>query len=174
MLRHNWNISLQSISPTLSHMSNFKEARKWLLIAFCFDNPLSQIAILKDMTNMFCQSFMRCGHLVYHSLMPPQKLPCLIQWFVFTFLPQSFYKLKQLISTCITFNRCQSKFYDQSLQPLMWHDYTNSFITWVILWTIKFAALKTCKSRNLSFKISTTACTYIAPIILHSYSVSSQ
>ena len=52
----------------VSEVSNFNEACKWLLIAFSFENPLSQ-----RMTSIFYQSFMRFGQLVYHSLMPPQN-----------------------------------------------------------------------------------------------------
>ena len=83
MLRHNSNIALQSIFSTsiphndtqikVSEVSNFNKACKWLLIAFCFENPLSRIAILEGMTSDFCQSFMRCGQLVYHLSMPPQN-----------------------------------------------------------------------------------------------------
>ena len=79
MLRHNSNIALQPIfSNSIPHndtcikaskVSNFNEACKWLLVAFCFENPLSQII----MTSYFGQSFMRCGQSVYHSLMLPQN-----------------------------------------------------------------------------------------------------
>ena len=61
-------------------------------------------------------------------------------------MPQSFYKLKQLGPTCITFNCHQSKFDDQSLRPLLIHSYMNFFITWIIIWIENFDMLKTCKS----------------------------
>ena len=41
-----------------------------LLVEFCSENPLSQVAILEEMTSVVCQSFMRCGQLVYHLLVP--------------------------------------------------------------------------------------------------------
>ena len=84
MLCHNTNIAHQSIfSNSIMHydncikaskVSNFNEAHKWLLIEFCFENPLSQITILEGITSVLCQSFMRCGNqFIYHSLMPPQN-----------------------------------------------------------------------------------------------------
>ena len=86
MLCHTSNISLQIIfSISMPHIDTpieaskvsnsipHNEARKWLLIAYCFENHLSLIAILEEMTSMFCQSFMGCGQLVYHLLMPPQN-----------------------------------------------------------------------------------------------------
>ena len=110
------NIALQSIFSTsiphndtqikVSEVSNFNKACKWLLIAFCFENPLSQIAILEGMTSDFCQSFMRCGQLVYHSLMRLQNCHASYNTLFYTCTPQSFYKLKQLGSICIAFNRC--------------------------------------------------------------------
>ena len=57
-----------------SNVSNFNEACEWLSIAICLMVLLSQIAILERMRSIVCcQSFMRCGILVYHSLMPPQN-----------------------------------------------------------------------------------------------------
>ena len=65
MFRHNLNIALQCIFSTsiphndtqikASEVSNFNKACKWLLIAFCFENSLSQIAMLEGMTSDFCQ-----------------------------------------------------------------------------------------------------------------------
>ena len=83
MLCHNSTTALQLIFSTsnlhndthskASKVSNFNEARKRLLIPFCFENHLSQITILKGYDKyFFCQSFMRCGQLVYHLLLPPQ------------------------------------------------------------------------------------------------------
>ena len=79
------NIALQSIllftfishndtRIKASNVSNFNEACEWLSIAICLMVLLSQIAILERMRSIVCcQSFMRCGILVYHSLMPPQN-----------------------------------------------------------------------------------------------------
>jgi hypothetical protein len=61
---------------------NFNEACKWLLIAFCCENLLLQIAILEGMTNILCKSFVRCGQLVYtprwcsHKIVMPHTMIC--------------------------------------------------------------------------------------------------
>ena len=65
MLLHNSNIALKSIFSTSiphndtsiksSKVSNFNEACKWLLIAFYFENPLTQIAIIEAMTSIFAK-----------------------------------------------------------------------------------------------------------------------
>ena len=85
MLHHNSNTTLRSIFatsiPILILSSNHpkcptsNKACKWLLLSFCFENLLSQIAILEGMTSIFlfffCQSFMRCGQLAYYLSIPP-------------------------------------------------------------------------------------------------------
>ena len=40
-----------------SKVSNFNEAHKWLLLAFCFENSLSQIVTLEEMTSIFGSKF---------------------------------------------------------------------------------------------------------------------
>ena len=143
------NIALQSIllftfishndtRIKASNVSNFNEACEWLSIAICLMVLLSQIAILERMRSIVCcQSFMRCGILVYHSLMPPQNCHASYYDFFLDLCLKCFCKLKQLSSTCIVFNRHQSKLSnvdDQSLQPLLWHSFTNFFITWIMPW----------------------------------------
>ena len=146
MLHHNSNIALQSIFSNFiphndtrikaSKVSNFNEARKWFLTEYCFENPLSQTTILEGMTSIFLPKFHEMWQIGIPLVNGPTKVPCSIQRFVFTFMPQSFFKLEQLGSTFITFNRHQSKFYDQSLQPWLSNLLcTNFFITWIILWT---------------------------------------
>jgi hypothetical protein len=76
-------------------------------------------------------------------------------------MPQSFYKLNQLNSTCIALNCRQSKFYDQSLQLLLWHSYTNFFITWIIPWIEEFRCIEGSKTYYFSIKLSIHACTYM-------------
>ena len=75
-----------------SKASNFNEARKWLLIAFCLENPLPQIAILEGMTSIFWPRFHEKWPFGVPLTDTPTKLPCLIQWFVFSFKPQNSYK----------------------------------------------------------------------------------
>ena len=63
MLHHYSNVALQSIFSNFiphnntcikaSKVSNCNEARKWLLIEFCIENSLSQIAILEEMASEF-------------------------------------------------------------------------------------------------------------------------
>ena len=148
MLCHNSNTTLQSIfSNFIPHkdtcikafkVSNFNEACKWLLIAFCFENPLSQIVMLKGMTSIFCQSFMRCGQLVYQLVDDPQNyLASYNNLFSHSCLKVST-NSSNSIFTCIVVNLRQSKIYDQSLQPLLWHRYTNFLITWIIIWAEEF------------------------------------
>jgi hypothetical protein len=72
MLCHYSNIALQSIFSNCTP-SNFNEAHKCLLIAFCFESSLLQYAILEGMINILCQSFMRCNQSIYHSLVPSQN-----------------------------------------------------------------------------------------------------
>jgi hypothetical protein len=161
MLCLNSNIGLRSIFSILSRTviltlkqpkcpTSTKLASECILIAFCLKISFHKL----QLTNYKSQIWGNDKYflpLKFHKMWPiairlvdaPTKLPWLIQWFVFTFMPQSFYKLKQLNSTCIAFNNRQSKFYDQSLQwhPMMWHSYMNFSITWIILWTKKFDVL---------------------------------
>lgn len=152
MLHHNLIVALRSIffncishhdtRIKVSKESDFNEACKWLLTTFCFwKSPFSN-----------CNTWGNDKYFmpIFHEVWPigillidtRTKFPCLIQWFVFTIMPQSFYKLKQLGSTCITFSCHKSKCYDQSLQPLLWHSYMNFSITWIILWTKQFQCVE--------------------------------
>ena len=91
----------------------------WLFISFCYENPLSQIAILHGMMSVFLPKFQEMWPIGISLVDAPTKLLCLVRWFVFTFMLQNFYKLKQLGSTCIAFKCYGSRFYNQSLQPLL-------------------------------------------------------
>ena len=144
---------------------------------FCFVSPLSQIALLEGTTSsFFCQSFMRRGKLVNHSLMPPQN--CHASY------DDSFPHLCLEVSTnssnlALTFNwhrfQLSSIQISLSISPTVaLPSYMNFFITWIVFRIIKLDGLKTCKLWTLSCKLSTNACTYIAPTILHSSSVSSR
>ena len=119
-------LSSDLYSPTLSHIMilaskhpkcpNFNEARKWLLIAFCYEIPLLQIAIVEVMTSIICQSFMRCGQVVYTTCWCPHKIDGHASYndlFSHSCFKAST-KLKQLNSTCIVVNCHQSKLYDES------------------------------------------------------------
>jgi hypothetical protein len=77
-------------------VSNFNEARKWLLVAICFENPLSQIPIIEEMTRIFFPKFHEMWPIGIPLVDAPTKLPCLIQYFVFTFMPQSSTKSSNL------------------------------------------------------------------------------
>ena len=88
-------------------------------------------------------------------------------------MPQSFYKLEQLHSTCIAVNCHQSKFYDQSLQSLLWYSYRNFFITWIILWSEKYWCVENGWIKK-PFVQAIHNCLHIhSPSSLHSSSVSS-
>jgi hypothetical protein len=54
-----------------SRVLKFNLLRKWFLIAFCFKNPLSQIAIIDGMSIIFCQRCIRLGQCVCHSKLLP-------------------------------------------------------------------------------------------------------
>ena len=110
MMHHNSNVVLLSIlSNSILHKDTCIKASK-VSIALCFGNSLSQIAILEKMTSMFLPKFREMWPTGTLLVDGPPKLPCLVQWFVFTFMHESFYKLKQFGSTCIAFNHHQSKF----------------------------------------------------------------
>jgi len=49
----------------------FNLLRKWLLIAFCLENPLSQITILDGMGMISCQSYISLSQFVCHSKLLP-------------------------------------------------------------------------------------------------------
>ena len=50
-----------------SRVFKFNLLRKWLVIAFCLENPLSQIAILDEMSIIFGQSCIILSQFVCHS-----------------------------------------------------------------------------------------------------------
>ena len=146
MLHRNSNTVLQTVFSSsipyndtrikASKVSKFNEACKWLLIAFGFENPLSQIAILREWQVLFVKVswdvanwYTTCW--CTHKIALPHTICCC------NIHASEFYKFKQLSSTCIAFTRCQSIFYDQSLWLLLSHSFTNFFITWIILWTEK-------------------------------------
>ena len=144
MLHQNSSIALQSIVSTsimyndthikASKPFNFNLACKWLVIAICFVNPLSQIAPLAGMTTIFLPKFHEMWPIGVQLIIAPARLPCLVQRFVFTFTPQSFYKLKQFGSTCIAFTIVNPNLWSMSWTIAL-TSYTNLFITWIILWT---------------------------------------
>jgi hypothetical protein len=118
MLSHNSNMALQFIlSNSIPHkdtcikaskVSNFNEARKWLLIAFFVGNPLSHIPILDDKYFFPQVSWDVVNWYNTHWCLDKIAIPH-TKSFVFTFMPQSFYKLKQMSSTYIAFNCHQHK-----------------------------------------------------------------
>jgi hypothetical protein len=54
-----------------SSVFTFNLFHKWLLIAFCLENVLSQIAILDGMSITSCQSCISLGQFVCHSKLLP-------------------------------------------------------------------------------------------------------
>lgn len=113
-------------SPALSHMMilaskhpkfpNFSEAHMWLLIVFCCEISLLQLASVQVMTSMFAKvSWDMANSCTTHRC--PTNLPCLTRWFGFTFMLKASTKFKQLMSTCIVGNYQQSKFYGESSNP---------------------------------------------------------
>ena len=54
-----------------SRVFKFNTLRKWLLIAFCLENPLLQITILDGMSIYFGQSCISLGQFVCHSKLLP-------------------------------------------------------------------------------------------------------
>ena len=54
-----------------SRVFKFNLLRKWLVVAYCLENPLSQIAILDGMSIIFCQSCRSLGQLLCHSKLLP-------------------------------------------------------------------------------------------------------
>ena len=146
MLHHNSNIALQSIFSNFiphndtrikaSKVSNIRKIASGFWQNIVLKIPYHKLQYLREWQAFFLPKF----HVMWQIGIPlvngPTKVPCSIQRFVITFMPQSFFKLEQLGSTFITFNRHQSKFYDQSLQPWLSNLLcTNFFITWIILWT---------------------------------------
>ena len=117
---------------------------KCLIIAkVCFENPLSQIAILEENFTSIClPNFHGMWPISIPLVHSHTILPCLIQWFNFTFMPCSFYILKQLGSTCIAFNRYWSNFYDHALSP------TWSWNKKVVAWWYQYAS-STLKASNI-------------------------
>ena len=146
-------------------MSNFHEARKWLLIAFCFKNPFSLITILEEMTRIFFlgKSFMRCGQLVYQLLMAPQNrhtsynnlfshscLKVSTNSSNSTLLASPSHVVNPKFMIYLS-NHCSNIVIESSSSL----GYYLGFKT--------FNALKIGKSRNLLSKLSTIVSTYIAP-----------
>jgi uncharacterized protein with WD repeat len=58
-------------------------------ISFCFENHLSQIAIIKGLQSACYQSFMKCGQLVYQLFMLPKNCHASNNYYVFIFMLQS-------------------------------------------------------------------------------------
>ena len=79
-------------------MSNFNEARNWLLIAFCLKNSLYKLQYLRKLQVFSLQSFTRYMQLVYHLSMP-YKIAMPRTIFCFHIHASKCYKLEQLDST---------------------------------------------------------------------------
>ena len=155
MLCHNshfalWSIFFNSIPHNdacikASKLSKFNVSHKWLSVLFSkstFTNYNTWGNMLAPNDKHFLRKFYEIWPIGIRLIDAPAKLPCLLQYYFFTFMPQRFYKLKQLGSTCIVVNRCKSKFYYEALQLLLIHRYTKFFITWIIfsienLWCIE-------------------------------------
>ena len=75
-------------------MSNFNEAHEWLLIAYCFENPFSKNIILEDMTSVILAKVSWNVGNWYTTNWCPYKIVMPHTMIFFTFMPQSFYKLK--------------------------------------------------------------------------------
>ena len=67
-----------------SKVGKFNLLWKWLLIAFCSENPLSQIAILDGMNLIFYQSCISLGQFVRPFQIATTYVPSLIYCFAFT------------------------------------------------------------------------------------------
>ena len=80
---HFWRTTCQSISlahnpyrDTRINASNVfksKRDRNALFTIFCLENLLSNIAVLDDMTSIFCHNLMRFGQFVFHSKVQPHS-----------------------------------------------------------------------------------------------------
>jgi hypothetical protein len=131
MLCRNSNVVLQSMFFTTllyintcnkeSNVFNYNEARKWLLMTFWSENHLSQIAIVGGMT---CNVFPKVSWDVanwYSTRWCPHKIGMPHTMICFRIQASNLLQTQATRLYWHAFNRGQSNFYDQSLQPLLWY-----------------------------------------------------
>ena len=96
---------------------------KWLLIAFCFENSFHKLQYLREWRIFFAKASWDVANW-YITRSCPHKLQCLIRWIQSILgvhiLASKFLQIQVIRFCYIAFNWRQSKFYGQSLPPLLW------------------------------------------------------